>query len=103
MRHLVEGHFVEVLGVEPTKKELNQFTHLRNARVAVEREVAPLERLDLAKHGAVGLQKLKEVHSATHPGAKLKRRQQRNEDGDDATAEDVLDALAKEANDDPEA
>ena len=51
----------------------------------------------------VSIQKLKEVHTATHPGAKLKRRERRKEDGDDATAEDVLDALAKEADDDPEA
>lgn len=53
----------------------------------------------------VSIQKLKEVHSATHPGAKLKRREREDEsEGDaDVSAADVLDALAKEAEDDSEA
>ena len=51
----------------------------------------------------VSIQKLKEVHSATHPGAKLNTRKFKTDVDDDVTADDVLDALAKEAEDDSEA
>jgi integrase/recombinase XerD len=47
----------------------------------------------------VSIRKLKEVHTATHPGAQLGRRVAAPADDDDAepTAEDVLEAVEAEA------
>ena len=51
----------------------------------------------------VSIRKLKEIHTATHPGAQLGRRATspavEEDEGDEPTAEDVLDAVEAEAED----
>lgn len=54
----------------------------------------------------VSIQKLKEIHSATHPGASLKRVKPRANDEEEDREDDVaslLDAIREEAENDPEA
>jgi integrase/recombinase XerD len=53
----------------------------------------------------VSIRQLKEIHSATHPGAKLEKRSRQDEEAEadtEAARDDLLSALAAETEGDPE-